>query len=624
MALHVCVREIGIRRSKDLRAEIGKCPNSTNERKNMSTKTNFKRVALVAVAALGLGVLTSVAPANAAIIAGDVTVTAKTDSVNVGACVISATAGKIGGTFVNGSTVQLTNAQADNTAAYLAITGPAVWVSASLAEDGLQPGLFASASATVTTTTITDAETAAGDLYTLRLTGEGSVKVTVSATNATAAVDVITITSVASCLTSTLSIADSNFTIVSLAQTDNADTAGGTVGPGDQWEADYNGVDTTDANIVAVTGTGYARAMLANAYGAELSSKPIVATATAGCWVAVENSDTNTGVASAPAASTAVMTGSGADLTLAVKAATAGEAVNCSITLSWNGITVGTKSFKLQGVPAKVVVSGVTVGVKGGNGYYRATVTDALGNALPDIAISNSNTETNNAASLQVVSDASSTAAKTGTATSAATGAVYGTTPAVTSDNLAANNSDATRVGTFVCTAKGGAAKLTVRALASGVTYVTSAPFDVYCGGASIDTWSISMDKATYAPGEIATLTVSSKDADGNFAQSLLALGASTSSFGGMTFVTAPTDTDKFNSGAGFKTYQLSVGTTEGSFVGTFKLTGTTDTSSKTVQYKIANATGTVSNADVLKAIVSLIASINKQIAALQKALLRR
>ena len=31
----------------------------------MSTKTNFKRIALVAVAALGLGVLTSVAPANA-------------------------------------------------------------------------------------------------------------------------------------------------------------------------------------------------------------------------------------------------------------------------------------------------------------------------------------------------------------------------------------------------------------------------------------------------------------------------------------------------------------------------------------------------------------------------------
>jgi hypothetical protein len=44
----------------------------------MSTKTNFKRVALVAVASLGLGVLTSIAPANAAneITASDVAISA--------------------------------------------------------------------------------------------------------------------------------------------------------------------------------------------------------------------------------------------------------------------------------------------------------------------------------------------------------------------------------------------------------------------------------------------------------------------------------------------------------------------------------------------------------------------
>jgi len=35
------------------------------ERKQMSTKTTFKRIALVAVAALGLGVVSSVAPATA-------------------------------------------------------------------------------------------------------------------------------------------------------------------------------------------------------------------------------------------------------------------------------------------------------------------------------------------------------------------------------------------------------------------------------------------------------------------------------------------------------------------------------------------------------------------------------
>ena len=34
------------------------------ERKQMSTKTTFKRIALVVVAALGFGVLTSVAPAT--------------------------------------------------------------------------------------------------------------------------------------------------------------------------------------------------------------------------------------------------------------------------------------------------------------------------------------------------------------------------------------------------------------------------------------------------------------------------------------------------------------------------------------------------------------------------------
>jgi len=40
--------------------------------------------------------------------------------------------------------------------------------------------------------------------------------------------------------------------------------------------------------------------------------------------------------------------------------------------------------------------------------------------------------------------------------------------------------------------------------------------------------------------------------------------------------------------------------------------------------YKIALTTAAVSNADVLKSIVALIASINKQIAALQKLILKR
>ena len=52
-------------RATHLEAATRKFLVTTNERKQMSSKTNFKRIALVAVAALGLGVLSSV-PSNAA------------------------------------------------------------------------------------------------------------------------------------------------------------------------------------------------------------------------------------------------------------------------------------------------------------------------------------------------------------------------------------------------------------------------------------------------------------------------------------------------------------------------------------------------------------------------------
>ena len=75
------------------------------------------------------------------------------------------------------------------------------------------------------------------------------------------------------------------------------------------------------------------------------------------------------------------------------------------------------------------------------------------------------------------------------------------------------------------------------------------------------------------------------------------------------------------------KTYKFIVGSTAGSYQMTVGLpnwdTAATKASAKTVAFKIASD-GAVSNADVLKSIVSLIASINKQIQALQKLILRR
>jgi hypothetical protein len=245
---------------------------------------------------------------------------------------------------------------------------------------------------------------------------------------------------------------------------------------------------------------------------------------------------------------------------------------------------------------------------------------------LPGKIITASGTEANNAAALASgIIDA--VQQNTGAATSSSVGSNYGKTLSVTATNVAAAVASTNGLTRYGCVAsKGGTAKLTVRTPvdSAATAYATSAPFTVACGGA-LATWAIGFDKAIYAPGEIATMTLSGKDSNGFAVSTFTLLSGVEYSTGGMTAVTAPTNNDAFSSGIGTKTYTFSVGTTEGSFVGTFKTTGSTDTSAKTTQYKItAPSTGAVSNADVLKAIVSLIASINKQIALLQKALLKK
>jgi len=279
--------------------------------------------------------------------------------------------------------------------------------------------------------------------------------------------------------------------------------------------------------------------------------------------------------------------------------------------------------LELSHLPLKVLlhitVSDVTAGIVGtaNSGLYRVSVTDSAGNSLSGQVIDYSSTEANNAAAIAsgVITNVQDTS---GAQTASASDASDGKTKAV----AYADRADSNMTG-YTCGAEG-TAKLTVRTNvdSASTSYITSDPFTVVCGGA-LDTWTISMDKASYAPGEIATLTLSGKTAKGNPVGTFVFLSGVEYSFGGMTAVTAPTNNDAFSSGLGIKTYKFSVGTTEGSFVGTFKTTGTTDDAAKTVQYKVAATTASVTNAEVLAAIVKLIASINKQIRALQKQLRR-
>ena len=184
---------------------------------------------------------------------------------------------------------------------------------------------------------------------------------------------------------------------------------------------------------------------------------------------------------------------------------------------------------------------------------------------------------------------------------------------------------------TFTCTSATGSANLKYTITNTALATITSNELPVKCAKAAY-TYTASLDKASYAQGSIATLTITAKDSAGNAPADNSKLGTTGASALSitcgtqMTAVTAPvTNSDTFKSGV--KTYKYAVGTTSGSYncVVDLPLYNSTATpqAAQTVAYTIASD-GSVSNAEVLKSIVALIASINKQIQALQKLILAR
>jgi len=75
---------------------------------------------------------------------------------------------------------------------------------------------------------------------------------------------------------------------------------------------------------------------------------------------------------------------------------------------------------------------------------------------------------------------------------------------------------------------------------------------------------------------------------------------------------------------AGVRTCKYSVLNTAGSYAYSVDVTTATPQSATIGTIKVAASTTEVTNAEVLKSIVALIASINKQIQALQKLILKR
>ena len=533
----------------------------------MSTKTLRKRIALVAVAALGAGVL-SVAPASAAtpndLAPGDITITTPL-ATSPGVCAIDTTVGTGSIVLVPGRSFTLTtNAGGDLQNAYVTLSGNISFTATS-------------GWATVTQTTA-EAVAATGDTLTITAGSVGTGIISIAKTSASAPIEQIAVTVTATCEAQKLSLGDSYVQVRDDAgvATSNVDESAGLV------------------NLNAAT--SYIALALVDAYGNDLTgSGVLVATATNGAVIAWDGTPS---VQSSSAYSSS-RGASGTELYVTQGLANANKPLTTTVTISLDGTAIATKSITFQGVPASIEIKDVTVGKVGSVGYFRARVLDAAGNALY---------------SKSVVDDAAANA-------DASVSAIASFAAAATSS--ATGDWSTTGQGQFNCV-KGGVTKLNVKTVVSAVSGTSvKKSFDIACGGV-LDTWTVSLDKASYAPGEIATLTVSGKDSKGFPVNSTDTFTAVDYSFGGLAWVNTPGTGDTFTSGAGVKTYKLSVGLSEGSFVGYFKIPGATDTAAKTLQYKVANTTVGVSNADVLKAIVSLIASINKQIAALQKALLKK
>jgi len=589
----------------------------------MSTKTIKQRVAIIAASALTSGLFAVVsapavnAAAGVAIDRDDISAaTTFAANENYGICYVPSTTldnadatnthemtstGRMKLTIANSPTIG-TGAASITSNLKFAISGPAAWVAYPTGGTGNQIGSSSSGASyvlsgdakTYTATSVTTDVVAFGSLV-LQPTAAGTVQVTVTNTRnitdgTVTAIEIITISVKATCGSGAFSAADSNVKLTSSASASTATSTNN---------------DDVDYIYAGNAGTIYARVDLRDTNAIALANSSasglLTAEVTSGALVAAGSGTATTTLASTTTKGTY----------FAVTQATADVPWSGTITIKLDGVVVATKSAKIHGAPATIEVSGLDIrqsnGTSGQGGDY--VLKDSAGNSV-EVAVTGFVTLTD--AQSLIISAGSSSRTPSNTAARAAT-------PKGQFDYtcLATNTTNSVAKG------------VKLRYVNSALVTITSPAFDITCGGAAY-TYTASLDKASYVPGDVATLTVQAKDAYGNkaFDGDTLGVAGSIPSISGsnMTAVTSPTYADTFLNGS--KEYKFIVGSTEGSYNMVVDLAEFNSASKPqvavVVPYKIALTTAAVSNADVLKSIVSLIASINKQIQALQKLILKR
>jgi len=590
----------------------------------MSIKTLRKRIALVAVSALGAGFMSVVAVPSA-----NATTTAAGQLTILGNASTGAAADVVAGTD------DVTNGNSQGLLTY-STTGKSIGGANQLTQtatvrlDGAVAITFKPAASTYATIgvvggSITESQGASAAMY-ITTGGTGAYNTTasenISVVVKPSAVGTMVIAAYSGSAAGGTTTLTAKVTVTVVA----SGAAYGVVSPADStvyWGTAAS--STSDTSTTDVTSSNFNKAnsevlegtiYLVDAYGNDVSSSSglLTCSVTTG---AVCNLDTTAGTIAAGSAASDFSTHTTTAIYFSVAQATANVPVSGTLTVKYNDTVLATKSFTIRGTVAKLIVSNVGIGRTGDtsadNFYY--TAQDSAGNTV------------------YMSSGISVYAATLNEAVTAASVTTYQTSSSVV-----------TGKGSFTCsgtagygiTVNGAQAKLKLRVADATGTYVYSNEFVAKCGG-DAKAFTASLDKASYTPGSVATLTFKFTDDKGNPANDFYTLTAGDTTgldaniltYVGApgTVVTAAVKGDKPL--AGVKTYQFIVGTTEGDFnmvadapyVRAQNLALGGAQGKITVPYTIKSSSTAVTNAEVLAAIVKLIASINKQIRALQRSL---
>jgi len=597
----------------------------------MSKTTIRKRIALVAVSALTAGVISAVTavPANAGIQAST-NATASDTTFNVALGSNSAGAVVLDGAVTALRSLALLDKDASSTTAqtatilstgalvlYMGAAGTAT--SSAFTASG---GTFGASRSTTNTTA-----TYSSSLKTIFFS---SATTTVAASWTPAGAGTYTINAYRGTTTSTPSLSiPTDGTLIGTVTVTVVASAGDKV---------YSAADSTctvddtstraaldDTSTVVTNGSWYINYDLRDKYGTALPLGSIIATATTGGLV---SHGANGAAWSAGTDATAVVLDTGGDNSVRVSQLTAGAPTTTTVNITYNGTTVCTKTVTIRGSINKlaVTVSGVQdLGAStytaalynhdGSNlddGLFVITALDSAGNiVLPGSTAEFSEVASTMGATIQSLSFSN-------VATSTSSTSVHSYTR-----------------GSALCGSTAGTASVQVKHTNPTTGVITTSPaFTLRCADEAY-TYTASWDKASYVQGEIATLTVKFLDSKGNPSNRKTVTANADAAVAHVTApmmgaVTSVVGLTVRPDASGVKTYTFTVGTNSGITAGSYNaivdysaLTAVAATK-QTPGYKVTTGGDTTSNADILKSIVALIASINKQIQALQKLILKR